>query len=630
MAAALPLEGVIVAELGGRIGAGACGALLAQLGAQVYLVEGDAGDKWRHRACFAAGKKSVATADGLLAAADVVITSSDVDAAAPEIPAGAIHIDITAFGADGPMTGKPYSEAMVQAFSGITHTTGFPGGPPVPIDAYLIEFLAAVYGAAAAIAALRVKRLGGPAQSADIALFDCAFNTLTSHLPNYFVGETNERLGNSHPLVSPWNTYPTKDGYILICIVSMRNWQTFCDAIGRPELADDPDFGDQKKRIARRDEIDRLVAEWTSGLSLDECLAVLNEARLPGGPIVTIAETADEPNIAYRGMIERLTDPVSGEDVRVPASPIRSSAWRGLAPDAIPAPGSGEVPAAGGGGESGGNAALPLAGVRVIETGQYTTAPHAGRNLAMLGAEVIKIEPLGGDETRGWLPGRDGVSYYFGLTNSGKHPLQLDLRSDEGKAVLADLVAGADVFLENMKPGSLARLGFDWDALKRINPRLIYCAISGFGHDSVYEGRAAVDTVVQATSGLMDMTRVDGVPLKSCISYSDFLGGQFALLSILAGLEHLARHGEAQAFDISMQDATLWITQTAWNAGDDAKPPARVVACADGYVTVDDAGELPAAAALSRDELVERLAADGIAAAWARRGRKILKPLHFL
>ena len=267
-----------------------------------------------------------------------------------------------------------------------------------------------------------------------------------------------------------------------------RNWQTFCDAIGRPELADDPDFGDQKKRIARRDEIDRLVAEWTSGLSLDECLAVLNEARLPGGPIVTIAETADEPNIAYRGMIERLADPISGEEVRVPGSPIRSSAWRGLAPDAIPAPGSGEVPAAGGGGESGENAALPLAGVRVIETGQYTTAPHAGRNLAMLGAEVIKIEPLGGDETRGWLPGRDGVSYYFGLTNSGKHPLQLDLRSDEGKAVLADLVAGADVFLENMKPGSLARLGFDWDALKRINPRLIYCAISGFGHDSVYEG----------------------------------------------------------------------------------------------------------------------------------------------
>ena len=91
----------------------------------------------------------------------MVITSSDVDAAAPEIPAGANHIDITAFGANGPMAGKPYSEALVQALSGITHTTGFPGGPPIPIDAYLIEFLAAVYGAAAAIAALRVKRLGG-------------------------------------------------------------------------------------------------------------------------------------------------------------------------------------------------------------------------------------------------------------------------------------------------------------------------------------------------------------------------------------------------------------------------------------------------------------------------------------
>lgn len=625
MAAALPLEGVAVAELGGRVAVGACGSLLAQLGAEVRLVEEDApeGDKWRHRACFAAGKKSVAPGGGLddlLAAADVVITSSDVDGGAPEIPAGAIHIDVTAFGANGPMAGKPYSEALVQALSGITDTTGFPGGPPVPIDAYLIEFLAAAYAAAAAIAALRVRRLGGPDQSAEIALFDCAFNTLTSHLPNYFVGESNERLGNSHPLVSPWNTYPTKDGYILICIVSMRNWQTFCEAIGRPELADDPDFGDQKKRIARRDEIDRLVADWTGGLSLDECLAVLSEARLPGGPIVTIAEAADEPNIRYRGMIERLADPISGQEVQVPASPIRSNAWRGLAPDAIPVPGSGEVPAAGASGENAsGNsidAALPLAGIRVIETGQYTTAPHAGRNLAMLGAEVIKIEPLGGDETRGWLPGRDGVGYYFCLTNSGKQPIQLDLRSDEGKAVLGELVAGADVLLENMKPGSLARLGFAWDELKRLNPRLIYCAISGFGHDSVYEGRAAVDTVVQATSGLMDMTRVDDVPLKSCISYSDFLGGQFALLSILAGLEHLARHGEAQAFDISMQDATLWITQTAWNAGDDAKPPARVVACADGYVTVDDAGELPAnAAALSRDELVERFTAGGIAAA---------------
>lgn len=190
----------------------------------------------------------------------------------------------------------------------------------------------------------------------------------------------------------------------------------------------------------------------------------------------------------------------------------------------------------------------------------------------------------------------------------------IDLGTDGGRRDFDLLLRKADVFVENTKPGSLERRGFGPRDLAEINPRLIYCAISGFGYESAYPHRPAFDTVIQAMSGVMDLTRSGGIPVKAGISVADILGGQFALLAILLALKHRDSAGKGMFIDLAMQDACVWSTQLAWNKGA-AKRDGVVIGCADSFVAVEatrndvmraldgcDAG------AIGADELSARLA----------------------
>jgi crotonobetainyl-CoA:carnitine CoA-transferase CaiB-like acyl-CoA transferase len=167
----------------------------------------------------------------------------------------------------------------------------------------------------------------------------------------------------------------------------------------------------------------------------------------------------------------------------------------------------------------------------------------------------------------------------------------LDLTGAPGRYALTALLRDADMLVDNLKPGALARLGFDRAALHALNPRLIHCAISGFGIDSAYPQRPAFDSVVQAMSGLMDATRGDGVPYKAGISVADIGGGQFALVALLAALLRRDRDGIGQAIDLSMQDGAAWLAQTAWQSGAGAAPPI------DAACTVADVAQHPHTAA---------------------------------
>jgi crotonobetainyl-CoA:carnitine CoA-transferase CaiB-like acyl-CoA transferase len=212
------------------------------------------------------------------------------------------------------------------------------------------------------------------------------------------------------------------------------------------------------------------------------------------------------------------------------------------------------------------------------------------------------------------------------MNNANKRSCALDLKADDGRRVLRALLAEGDVLLENMKPGSLARLGFGWEELSRLNGRLIYCPISGFGLDSAYPGRPAFDTVVQAMSGLMDLTRADGTPTKLGISVCDISGGIAALFSILTALTARQQTGQGRLVDLSMQDVAVWMTQAAWN--EQAREPHVVLACADGYVVAATAAD-PAATgdlvAMPRLAAVAALAERGIAAAPVRSVEEIAK-----
>jgi crotonobetainyl-CoA:carnitine CoA-transferase CaiB-like acyl-CoA transferase len=212
--------------------------------------------------------------------------------------------------------------------------------------------------------------------------------------------------------------------------------------------------------------------------------------------------------------------------------------------------------------------------VRVVEIGQYTTAPLCARHLAHLGAEVIKVEQPGGDHSRTWVPHVGARSVSFRLNNADKRSLVLDLRSASG-----------DILVENTKPGTLAKFGLSPSEIQALNPRLVYCAISGFGAQSLYAARPAFDMVIQAMSGFMTALSPDGVPLKSGISTADTMGAEMAMVAVLGALEYRDRTGRGQYIDLSMQDITCWLTQTVWNREPVTRP--IVIECSDGYVMVE-------------------------------------------
>ena len=169
----------------------------------------------------------------------------------------------------------------------------------------------------------------------------------------------------------------------------------------------------------------------------------------------------------------------------------------------------------------------PLDGIRVIELARILAGPWAGQVLADLGADVIKVEAPEGDDTRRWGPpfieaGGETTAAYFHATNRGKRGITCDFRTSEGQEAVRRLVADADVVIENFKVGGLAKYGLDWESLRKVNPRLVYCSITGFGQDGPYAQRAGYDFIVQGMSGLMSVTGPEGgQPQKVGVAVTD-------------------------------------------------------------------------------------------------------------
>ena len=199
--------------------------------------------------------------------------------------------------------------------------------------------------------------------------------------------------------------------------------------------------------------------------------------------------------------------------------------------------------------------ALPLAGIRVIEFTHMVMGPAVGAILADLGADVIKVEPIGGDQTRRLLGSGAG---YFPMFNRNKRSICLDLKSDSGLSAARRLCEKADVVVENFRPGTLDRLGLGYDALKEINPRLIHCAAKGF-LKGPYEQRTALDEVTQMMGGLAYMTGPPGRPLRAGSSVVDITGGMFGVIGILAALERRHRTGEGGEVKCALYETTVFL-----------------------------------------------------------------------
>jgi crotonobetainyl-CoA:carnitine CoA-transferase CaiB-like acyl-CoA transferase len=622
-----PLADMLIVEFGHRLAVRACSSLLAQAGATIIMVEPQASRSYPRDArsqIFAGGKLSIcwdpsnaadrARVRALIEEADVVLLSTDVgndmsadiDRACKARP---VVCDITATGSTGPLAAQPLSDAAIQALCGILDTTGLADGPPIRIGIPVVELSTAIYAAVAIVAVWRTWRTHRISQRIDMALYDVAVNALTTFLPGHFGGGATKRLGNGHSMGVPWNAYPAVNGWVLLCSTSDADWRTICGLIGRPKLASDARFAELAGRVANRAHIDRLVSAWTRRHSVNDCLTTMSKAGLACGEIVPLATLLNEPNLIHRGRMIHPSEPHSRLDRTVIGPVIKLGHEGTLRLSRIPSPGEDDCEVQSLVAQRRASLScrqtgqprptqFALANLRVVEIGHFTTAPLVARHLAMLGAQVIKVEPPEGEMARRWSPHRNGLSLFFVMSNSGKKSIAIDLRSSDGRSKLSELVADADVLVENMKPGSLARLGFSSNALREINPRLIYCAISGFGADSIYKGKRAFDTVVQAMSGIMDASRYDGLPLKSGISIADISGGQFGLLAILEALVRRDRTGEGQLIDISMQDAGAWLAQAADRLCDGTCPVATVLQCRDGYILAETLNGAPIPAGL--------------------------------
>ncbi len=228
----------------------------------------------------------------------------------------------------------------------------------------------------------------------------------------------------------------------------------------------------------------------------------------------------------------------------------------------------------------------PLAGVRVLELARILAGPWAGQLLADLGAEVIKVErPEVGDDTRGWGPpfvkAEDGGTLgaaYFHACNRGKRSVAIDFETAEGQALVKRLAAESDVVLENFKVGGLQKYGLDYEGLKAVNPRLVYCSITGFGQDGPYAPRAGYDFMIQAMGGIMDLTGDPaGEPQKIGVALTDVFTGVYSVVGILAALRRRDLTGEGGHVDMALMDVQVAVlANQAMNYLVSGKSPKRM------------------------------------------------------
>ena len=254
-----------------------------------------------------------------------------------------------------------------------------------------------------------------------------------------------------------------------------------------------------------------------------------------------------------------------------------------------------------------------LDGIRVLDLTRVLTGPYCTLMLADLGAEVIKIEMPGkGDDTRAWGPPfQGGESAYFLSVNRNKKSVTVNLKADEGREIAHRLAARSDVLVENFAPGVADRLGLGYAAVAEVNPRIVYCSISGFGQDGPYRDTPAYDIILQGMGGLQGITGEPGqAPVRIGVAVADIAGGMFAAYAVAAALAHRDRTGQGERIDVSLWDGQLaWLTYMAgyyFAMGKDPERagskhpsivPYQAFATADGHVNV----------AVGNDDIFRRL-----------------------
>lgn len=598
-------SGIKVLEVGrGFDVAALCGQLFAGLGASVKSVELEVGGVARQQPgaiqegsylsyLLQAGKETlrlenpVGASDpqleGLIDWADVVLVDRD-GGGAPELLA-----DLVAFAARWPAkilcaislcgAGSSHptwrgNELIAEAAGALMSCTGYPDRPPVTSGLPYALHTTALFALSGVMAALWERERSARGQTIDLAVVDCIVALLGNFLPSYFLsGRVPQRIGNRHTIAAPWNLYPAADGSVVICTGTGGTgwWAKVMAALGQPDLVDDPRYVTEADRVRNVEEVDAIVSAWTRRRTMAQIVEQMTAQGVPVSEIGTLESVLSDPH--YRDL-RRMVLPSAlrsggGQALPISGTPLKVGGWYNGAVDEerLPPKARDRSCAAAEGRLFGRGERRrgPLAGLRILEFASRTSVPLAGRLLVDLGAEVVKIEPGKGDALRGAGQRVGGASYLFHINNAGKRSVVIEPSHPNGRRLILDLVGHADVFIENLAPGSLSKLGLDYGALKSANPDIIYCSASGFGERSNYGEKRALDTVVQAACGLMHMTGYpDHFPVKMGISAIDLATAVAVMASVLAGLRERLVTGKGSHIDLAMADIGVWMTQRLW------------------------------------------------------------------
>ncbi len=589
-----PLAGLRVVELAIDIAGPYAAKLLADAGADVVKVEHpDGGDPMRHWTASGVelgrgddsvlfhflntSKRSVAIdwrrASGraellrLVGGADVVIESVGPEAGVdwPAVAACAPTtslVSVSWFGRSGPWKDRAATEFTLQAWAGSTAIRGTADRPPLAAGGRLGEWLAGGYAATGALAAVMGARRMGRGQHVDLSLLEVVHLSMApfATVVDSFSGGT---FLPSRTVEIP-SIEPAADGYVGFCTITNQQWRDFLVLIERGELVDDPELAHHLTRDQRRQQVYAIIHAWTKQHTVADIIERATLLRIPVVPIGNGATVSELAHFQARGVYARLP----GTNVVAPRPPYRlgrsrlrsptpaprlgahhGSAWE--EPRPRPSPPLDHNP-------------LPLAGLRVIDLTMFWAGPLVGHFLALLGADVIKVESIQRPDGIRFASTQQPTAEHcwewsamFHGINAGKRGITLDLSRPRGLALAKALIAKADALVENFSPRVLDNLGLHYDELAREHPELIVLRMPAFGLDGPWRDRTGFAQTMEQISGLAWVTGfADGppvIPRGPC----DPLAGLHAVLAFLVALEHRRRSGQGQLVESVMVEAAL-------------------------------------------------------------------------
>ena len=623
-----PLVGLRVVELGDGTAGPYCAKLLGDFGAEVVKIESAAGDSTRLRGPFAADRPDPEASglfhylntnklgmvlaledaqgrvvlDRLLTRADIFVTNLPAErlAAAGIAPVALrarhpqlVITSISAFGSDGPWAGFRGDELVTYAMGGMAYSTpGMPDAaadletePPLHPACFVAETLTGLIAATATMSAIENRSHTGVGCHVELsqhaAVATLQHRDVTTHA---YLGGTYNRLLNPLNIGRMPNFYlPCKDGYATIAAPMSIHWERLVEAMGNPAWARSTDFDSTDARMRNWIELRRRLTEWTMSVSGDELYALAGARQLPIFPFYPVRKLVDSAQVAARASVVEFA--LGTRRARMPAAPVamRSTPWalRRPAPRLgqhtaqvlaewleSPAPRRAAMPPQGLATMDAKR--LPLAGIRVLDLGQFIAIPFCTLWLAWLGAEVIVVETRNRMTSRSappFAPGLEGnpdASAYFNLLYSGKKSITVDMTTDAGRDLVRRLAGVVDVMVDNFSTGVLDKLGLGYASLSAHNPRLIAVSCGAFGRSGPMKNARGLHSAVNLFSGVADVTGyAGGQPRILGGVLPDPLSGTYANFAIHAALHHRRLTGRGQFIDLAMYEAMLTLIPQA-------------------------------------------------------------------